>query len=139
MIRVAVVDHSATYRFALRSFLAFTAPNIQIIGEGSQTSDALALLECSDLDILLVGVDIAWANGKAVLERRRQSKSPVQIVIMSAYRESELEQEFLADGAAACLVKCDISKQLVPTLYSIHQGGYESTVAIPFISERPSA
>ena len=123
-INIAIVEHNALYRSALRTFLAFTAPDIRIVSEGVQISDALASLECASVDILVLAVDVAWQNGKNVLALRQQLKSPVQIVILSAYAEPDLEQQLLADGAAACLVKYDVPQLLIPTLQEISKGRF---------------
>ncbi|MEZ4633753.1 MAG: hypothetical protein R2873_06150 [Caldilineaceae bacterium] len=57
-IRVAIIDSSEFYRFALRSFLTLGATEVVVVSEFTQTSDALALLEDPNLDILLCGADV---------------------------------------------------------------------------------
>ena len=97
-VRIIVVDDSDTLRSRLISMLTEN-PAVQIVGEGRDGSEALALTEKHEADLVILDVRMPVQSGIEVLtEIKNREPSPV-VVMLTNFPYKEYREKCLQLGA----------------------------------------
>jgi len=124
-IRILIADDQPRARQSLKALLR-TWPVIKTIREATNGQEALALIEESPPDVVLMGIRLpempARAHSASVdgLEATRRIKArwpEVQVIVLSVYNEHMTDA--LAAGASAFVCKCEPPKVLLKTLEQV--------------------
>ncbi len=124
-IRILIADDQPRARQSLKALLQ-TWPVIKTIREVTNGQEALALIEESPPDVVLMGIRLsempARAHGVSVdgLEATRRIKArwpEVQVIVLSVYNEHMTDA--LAAGASAFVCKCEPPNVLLKTLEQV--------------------
>jgi two-component system chemotaxis response regulator CheB len=103
MIRVLVVDDSATARTLLVSLLA-AEPDMKVVGEGATGRDAVEMASRLTPDLITMDVHMPVMDGlEATKQIMIQSPRPI-IIVSSAVRSDEVELSLEAMRAGALMV-----------------------------------
>ena len=121
MTRVVVADDHAAVRAGIRSILR-QAPDIDIVGEASDGMQALRLVAELAPDVLLLDMEMPGMNGVDVARQLKAARSPVRILVVSAYDDEQYVYGLLASGAAGYLLKEDAPTTLVDAVRGISSG-----------------
>ena len=105
-LRVMIVDDSSVMR-ALLSRLLAEMPGVQLVAQAQEGAAALEVLANTDLDVVLLDLEMPVMDGLQFLEARRARASVVPVVVVSslAKRGAATTMEALALGAADFLLK----------------------------------
>jgi DNA-binding NarL/FixJ family response regulator len=117
---VLVVAHDVV-RASLRSVLSVT-PDIEVVGDASDSSQALRLVEQLVPDVLVLDIDMSRLNGFALAQRLRATRSPVHILALSAYEDKQFILGYLAEGVTGYLVKDDAPQTIVDAVRRVSRG-----------------
>jgi DNA-binding NarL/FixJ family response regulator len=101
-LRVVLADEHTILRRGLRAMLE-GEPDLEIIGEASGVSDAIALARCLQPDVVITDV---FENGEGILaigEMRRECVG-VRIVMLTGCRDQESKHSAMMAGAHAYIV-----------------------------------
>ncbi|HEX9681497.1 MAG TPA: response regulator transcription factor [Acidimicrobiales bacterium] len=102
-IKVMVVDDTAHVRSMLTAMLELDG--FQVVGEAADGESALALLDDTNPDVVVVDFKMPGIDGLETT-RRMVSKRPDQIVILyTAFLDDDLERQAKEAGATVCLAK----------------------------------
>lgn len=104
VIRVIIADDHPVIRSSLRKILERT-PDIAVIGEASNGQEAINLVEKECPDVLILDINMPQMDGLETTRHLRLKKTPVGILILSAYNSLHFIQSVLANGAAGYLLK----------------------------------
>ncbi len=105
MIRVLVVDDSATMRAIIRKALSRDA-DISVVGEASDPVQARADIKALNPDVLTLDIEMPGMNGLDFLERiMRLRPMPVVMVSSLTNRGAEASLQALELGAFDCVAK----------------------------------
>jgi DNA-binding NarL/FixJ family response regulator len=120
VIRVVVADDHAIVRSGLRA-LCLAAGDIDVVAEAADGRAALRLLEDPALviDVLILDLSLPRLNGMEVLERARQLRPSLQVLILSMHPEAQYASRLLKAGAAAYLAKDRSDQELVATVRAL--------------------
>lgn len=104
MIRVLLADDHPGYVAGLQAHLDKTQ-DISVLGVASTGLGAVRGCLRYVPDVLVLDMEMPEMNGLEVVERLRQEKSPVHVLVLSAYEDPTYIQGVLDAGAAGYLSK----------------------------------
>jgi DNA-binding NarL/FixJ family response regulator len=101
-LRVVLADEHAILRRGLRAMLEAEA-DLEVIGEASVISDAIALARCLQPDVVITDVFENGSGIQAVSEMRRECVG-LRVVMLTGSRSKEFERASMVAGAHAYIV-----------------------------------
>jgi len=132
MIRVVIVDDHAIVREGLR-FLFEQQPDIEVVGEGEDGLQAIALIEEQHPDVLLLDLLMPRVHGVEVIRRIKRLSPQTQILVLTSFAEDELLFGAIQAGALSYLLKDTRPEDLISAVQAAAKG--ESTLH-PLIAKR---
>jgi len=122
MIRVALVDDQALIRQGIRGLLELS-DEIDVVGDGADGDEALALVDSHHPDVLLLDLRMPRRDGIATLEALRQRGSEVPVLVLTTFDDDELVFGAMKAGARGYLLKDVTLEQLVGAIRVLVSGG----------------
>lgn len=112
-IRLALVDDHAILRQGLTNMLqAYSHLNLVIVASNGQ--DFLDQLESTEVDIVLLDIEMPVLNGIQTLQQLSISHPEVKAIMLSMHNDPEIAMECLRFGAASYLLKeCSMEEMIV--------------------------
>src|SRR6185312_15535166 len=110
-IRVVLVDDHAVVRAGLKAVLA-TAPDIQVVGEGSNGREAVALAERFKPEVVITDLSMPDLDGAGVIREIVAKNIPSRVLVLTMHTEDEYLVPLLEAGAAGYLVKSVADREL---------------------------
>ncbi len=132
VIRVAVVDDQTLVRQGIRSLLGLS-PQIEVVAEGEDGDDALAVVADGQVDVLLLDLRMPRRDGIATLEALRERGEDVPVLVLTTFDDDELVLRALRAGARGYLLKDVTLDQLVGAVRTLASGG---TLLQPGLTDR---
>lgn len=130
--RVVLADDHQGMRESIRYLLE--AADIEVVGEACNGLEALNLAENLTPDVLLLDIEMPGLKGIEVAQRLQAIKSPVRILILSAYDDKYYIEALLATGAAGYLIKGEPPQTIVKAVYNVANG----ECVIPYFAPQSS-
>ncbi len=120
-IRILVADDHLIIRQGLRLILE-TQDGFELVGEAANGAEAIRL--CSELnpDVVLMDLRMPGMDGLAAIEKLRQSKPEISVVILTTFNEDELMVRGLHLGAKGYLLKDTDRESLFDTIRAAARG-----------------
>jgi len=112
-VRVLIVDDQPRARQSLKALLG-TWSIIKTIREAANGKEALALVEDSLPELVLMDIRMPEMDGLEATRRIKAKWPQVKIIVLSVY--TEYEAEALAAGADAFVCKCEPPEALLNAL-----------------------
>jgi DNA-binding NarL/FixJ family response regulator len=103
-IRIAVADDHPVVRDGLVAMLE-TQPDFAIVGSAATGDDAIALVESSSPDVLLLDLEMPVLDGVGVLRRLRADGARVRVIVFTVFDTDERIIAAVEAGAAGYLLK----------------------------------
>lgn len=119
--RVVLVDDHDIVRKGIRNLLR-KASDIVVIGEASNGSEAIKLVNQLHPDVLLLDIEMPGMNGVDVVRRIEAAGIPVKILVLSAYDDQEYILEMLTSGAAGYLLKEETPEYILDAVRGVASG-----------------
>ena len=120
-IRVVLADDHAVVRAGLKAVLG-TAPDIQVIGEGSTGREAVALAERLKPDVLITDLTMPDLDGLGVIKELVAKGLPSRVLVLTMHTEEEYLVPLLEAGASGYLVKSVADRELVAAVRAVAHG-----------------
>jgi DNA-binding NarL/FixJ family response regulator len=120
-LRVVLTDDHPVVRSGIRSLLE-RAPDITVVGEADNGTDALRLVESLRPDVLLLDVQMPGMDGVEVARQLKASGAPVFVLALSAHDDEHFIRELLANGAAGYLTKDEAPDAIVEAVRGVARG-----------------
>jgi len=131
MIRLLVIDDQVIFREGLVALLAMEV-GIEIIGEGGNGHEAIALAEELQPDVILMDVRMPICDGVTATKEIHQRFPGIRIMVLTTFDEDEFITKSLQNGALGYILKSTPSKQLAIIIRSLAQGFGQLDPAIAF-------
>jgi DNA-binding NarL/FixJ family response regulator len=103
-IRVVIADDHPVVRTGIRMLLE-RSDDIVVVGEAGDGHEALHLSETLTPDVLLLDLAMPGLNGIEVARALQSARSPVRVLVLSAYDDDQYIYGLLNSGAAGYLTK----------------------------------
>jgi DNA-binding NarL/FixJ family response regulator len=103
-VRVAIADDQALVRGGFRMILD-ARPGIEVVGEAADGGEAVALVERTQPDVVLMDVRMPGTDGIEATRRIVDSGGPARVIILTTHDLDEYVFAALRAGASAFLLK----------------------------------
>lgn len=120
-IRVLLVDDHAILRAGLRALLA-TYPDIEVVGEAGDGSEAIQRVKELHPDIVLMDISMPGMNGLTATRYILEAHPDVRIIILTQYDSKEYILPLLQVGASGYVLKQCADTDLVKAIRSVYAG-----------------
>jgi two-component system nitrate/nitrite response regulator NarL len=110
-VRVLVADDHPLYRDGIVRAIK-QRPDLELVGEAGDGRDALASIQQLQPDVAVVDFNLPSLSGIQVVTALTDLGSPVQVLMLTAYTESELVYDAIAAGARGYLLK-DVDRRTI--------------------------
>lgn len=121
MIRVVLVDDHAVVRQGLR-FLLEQQPDMQVIGEGKDGAQGVALVTSLLPDVVLLDLLMPKMDGISAVREMKRLTPNTQIIILTSYYEDDQVFGAIKAGAISYLLKDASPEELVEAVRSAARG-----------------
>ncbi len=122
VITLLIVDDHPVVRDGLLAILG-TQPDFRVSGEAASGSEALALFEQRQPDVVLLDLEMPGLDGVEVIRRLRELHPGVRIVVFTAFDSDERILSAVQAGAKGYLLKGVPRSELFNAIRVVHQGG----------------
>jgi len=120
-IRILLADDYKDWRNQVRSLLQ-ARPELQVICEASDGSEAVQKAEELKPDLILLDIGLPKLNGIEAARRIRQLSPGSKIIFLSQDNSLDVVQEALSTGALAYVHKAHAGSELLPAVRAVFRG-----------------
>ncbi|MGI9952283.1 response regulator [Moorellaceae bacterium AZ2] len=121
MLKLLIVDDEPLERQAIRYLLEKARPQYQVVAEGRDGGEAVALGQQIQPDVILLDIKMPVMDGLAAGKTLRRLLPEARLVFITAYDEFAYAQEAIALGASQYLLKPVAGEELISLLDSLAQ------------------
>jgi DNA-binding NarL/FixJ family response regulator len=118
---VLIVDDHPLLRHGLCDIIGKTR-HFEIVGEASDGEEALRKLAILKPLIVILDIDMPRLNGVETLRLIRELPFPVNVIILTMYKEEAMFNIAMDNGAKAYVLKDNAPKDIVTALEKVEQG-----------------
>jgi DNA-binding NarL/FixJ family response regulator len=120
--RILLVEDHLVVRESLVLLLAQRMPGLRFFEAASLMQAQLVLGSMSDIDLVLLDLDLPDSRGLATLDALRATAPSVPVVVLSTHDGGQLSSQAIAQGASSYIAKTARSGVLVEALAQVIQG-----------------
>jgi two-component system, NarL family, response regulator NreC len=121
-IRVLLTDDHTLFRQGLRTLLA-AEPDIEIVGETANASDAIISVQELRPDVVLMDVGMPGLSSFEATRQIRKHRPETRVIFLSMYDDEDYLSESVEIGASGYILKESPADQLVSAIREVHRGG----------------
>jgi len=110
--RVFIVDGEHVFRRGLRDLLE-TEPGLMVAGEAASVADALATVQASMPDLILIEIAIEKHSGMDLIKSLRDMGVKCPILVLSTRQERKYAEPALRRGANGYIMKRESGERIV--------------------------
>ena len=121
MIRVFVVDDQTLVRKGVRSLLSLL-PDIDVVGEAVDGSEAIGLIPATKPDVVLLDVRMPGLDGLSVLHRLAVPGQAPQFIVLTTFDDAGVLLDACRAGARGFLLKDVSLDQLASAIRAVAEG-----------------
>ena len=121
VIRVLCVDDHPLVRKGIASILA-TEADVQLVGEGSNGREAVALFEMLGPDVSLMDLRMPEMDGIAAVQQIRRIAPDARIIALTSYDGDQDIQRALQAGVRGYLLKEMVHTEVLKAIRAVHAG-----------------
>jgi len=130
VIRVFLVDDQTLVRKGVRSLLSLL-PDIEVVGEAADGTEALDLIPRASPDVVLLDIRMPGLDGLSVL-RQLAPNSAIHFIVLTTFDDADALLEGCRAGAQGFLLKDVSLEQLAGAIRAVTEG---RTILQPSITE----
>jgi len=120
-ISVLLADDHNVVREGLRALLS-AEPDIEIVGEAANGSQAVRLAKERQPGILIMDLAMPGLNGLEATRQILQELPSARIIILTSYGDDEYVKQMVEAGVAGYLKKQTAAQDLVKAIHEVHRG-----------------
>ena len=120
-IRVILADDHGVVRLGLRTLLG-AAPDVEVVGEASNGTEAIALVETLDPDVVVMDLSMDGMDGAAATRELKRRQARARVLVLTMHEEDDYLIPLLEAGAQGYVVKSAVSTELLEALRTVAAG-----------------
>ena len=120
-IRVAIADDHAVVRQGLRTFLELQE-GMDVVGEAADGEEAVALVERTAPDVVLLDLVMPRVDGLEAIRRIRERAPATRILVLTSFADANTVLPAVRAGAAGYLLKDVQPPELAGAIRTVHAG-----------------
>lgn len=120
-IRIMIVDDYEMVRFGLRGFIQ-SVHYLQVVGEASSAEEALRLLNCLPVDIVLMDLSLPGISGAEATQQITQLFPHIRVIILTSFLDEAHVLPAIRAGAAGYLLKDIAPDDLAQAILATFRG-----------------
>lgn len=121
MINVLLADDHNIVRYGISSILN-TSPDINIVAEASDGSEAVSLFEQHKPDVCIIDISMPVMNGLEATRQILRTSPGAKIIIMTMHLNEEYLNQVLSTGATGYLLKNTNKTDLINSIRRVYNG-----------------
>ena len=119
--RIAIVDDHPLVREGLRARIS-RQPDMEVCGEADNVHEAVALIEQTDPDVMIVDLALKTSHGLDLIRRVKSSGMQTRMLVSSMYDESIYADRVIQAGAMGYINKQEAPETLITAIRRILAG-----------------
>lgn len=120
-IKVLLVDDHEVVRVGMRALLS-VQPHMELVGEAVNAAQALALLETTLPDIILLDIDLGTESGLDLLPVLQARIPDARIILLTGLRDAVVHRRAVRAGAMGLVLKDKPIDVVVRAIEKVHEG-----------------
>lgn len=120
-IRVLLADDHTIFRAGVRMLLDLE-PNIEVVGEAVEGSQAVELTEELNPDVVLMDIAMPRMDGLDATRHIKDECPETQVLVLTMHRSDEYLFEMLKAGASGYVIKGAETDELINAIQVVAQG-----------------
>ena len=121
-IRILVTDDHALFRQGIKTMLSAEL-DMEVVGEASNGSDAIARAAEARPDIVLMDIGMAGLSSFEASRQIRKNRPETRILFLTMYDDEDYLVECMEVGAAGYVLKDSPATQLLSAIRDVYRGG----------------
>jgi two-component system response regulator NreC len=121
-IRILLVDDHTLFRQGIRTLLA-TEPDMEVVGEAANATDAVTLAGQLRPDVVLMDIGMAGMSSFEATRLIRKDRPETRVVFLSMYDDEDYLAECVEMGASGYILKESPAEQLIMAMREVQRGG----------------
>jgi DNA-binding NarL/FixJ family response regulator len=120
-IRILLIDDHSLFRESLSRLLE-AEPDLRIVATCASVREALDVLDCEGIDLVLLDYDLGDEQGTAFLEEARRRRFPGRVLMVTAGMNDAGTLRAFETGASGMFLKHSPPAQLVEAIHKVVSG-----------------
>ena len=139
MTRVLIVDDHPVFRDGLAGLLA-TVPEVEVVGTAGTAEEALAALQATQPDVVLMDINLPGASGVEATRQASQVAPSTAVLMVTMVDDDDSVFAALAAGARGYVLKGASGEEITAALRTVAAGGavFGAGVASRLLARTPT-
>ena len=121
-IRVLLTDDHTLFRQGIRTLLS-AEPDIEVVGEAANASDAVDIARQARPDLVLMDIGMTGMSSFEATRQIRKERPETRVIFLSMYDDEDYLAECVEIGASGYILKDSPADQLLTAIREVHRGG----------------
>lgn len=121
-ITIVLVDDHSLVRDGIKALLE-SEQDLKVIGEGVDGTEAIALVQEKNPDVLVIDIRMPKMTGIEAVEKLSALNSDVKCIILSMHDSEEYILQSVAAGAKGYLLKDTEKAEFIKAIHTVQEGG----------------
>lgn len=121
-VRILLVDDHAVVRAGLRMLLS-ADPELVIVGEAEDGTQALRLTEETQPEVVLMDISLPGMSGIEATRRIKEKFPEVAVLALTMHEDDQYFFEMLSAGASGYVPKRAAPNDLIAAIHAVRNGG----------------
>lgn len=120
-IRILIADDHGVVRAGLRALLD-AEPDLQVVGEATDSQEALRLTGELHPDVVLLDISMPGLGGIESTRQIRAAEPEIRVLILTVHEDEGLLRASLQAGAAGYVTKRAVETELISAIHAVQRG-----------------
>ncbi len=121
--RIAIVDDHEIVREGIRTLIARSRPEWNIVGEGSSGAEAIGICETLKPDVLVLDITMPGMSGLEAAVKIGKSKLSCRVLMFTMHESERLAADVRQAGAQGLVLKSQAARDLIGAIECLLAGG----------------